>query len=149
MFGFDLFAMRLLLWGVMAANAVLAYLLVRRLTDSRETGLLAALLLVVGAALFTRSIGLSMSLGAFLAGVLVADSEFRHELEADIEPFKGLLLGLFFMSVGMSARLGLLAEEPLLLLAVAMGLVAVKVVVMWALARVARRRGSCMLPRPR
>ena len=54
-----------------------------------------------------------MSLGAFLAGVLLADSEFRHELEADLEPFKGLLLGLFFIAVGMSANLGLLRLEPL------------------------------------
>ncbi len=54
-----------------------------------------------------------MSLGAFLAGVLLADSEFRHELEADIEPFKGLLLGLFFITVGMSANLGLVREKPL------------------------------------
>ena len=58
-----------------------------------------------------EKIGLSMALGAFLAGVLLADSEFRHELEADIEPFKGLLLGLFFMAVGMSANLGLLRDS--------------------------------------
>jgi glutathione-regulated potassium-efflux system ancillary protein KefC/glutathione-regulated potassium-efflux system protein KefB len=129
---------------VIGASRVLVRPVLRLIArhGGREVFTAAALLLVVGAALFTRSIGLSMSLGAFLAGVLVADSEFRHELEADIEPFKGLLLGLFFMSVGMSARLGLLAEEPLLLLAVAMGLVAVKVVVMWALARVARIPGA-------
>ena len=64
--------------------------------SSREVFTAAALLLVVGAALVMEKIGLSMSLGAFLAGVLLADSEFRHELEADIEPFKGLLLGLVF-----------------------------------------------------
>ena len=73
----------------------------------REVFTAAALLLVIGAALIMEKIGLSMSLGAFLAGVLLADSEFRHELEADIEPFKGLLLGLFFMAVGMSANLAL------------------------------------------
>ena len=66
-----------------------------------------------------EAIGLSMSLGAFLAGLLLADSEFRHELEADIEPFKGLLLGLFFMTVGMGANLGLARETPLLLLGLA------------------------------
>ena len=65
----------------------------------------AGLLIVLGTALLVSQVGLSLSLGAFLAGVLLADSEFRHELEADIEPFKGLLLGLFFMSVGMSANL--------------------------------------------
>ena len=61
----------------------------------------AALLLVLGSGLLLEWLGLSMGLGAFLAGVLVADSEFRHQLEADIVPFKGLLLGLFFMAVGM------------------------------------------------
>ena len=79
---------------------------------SREVFTAAALLLVIGTALLMEKIGLSMSLGAFLAGVLLADSEFRHELEADIEPFKGLLLGLFFMAVGMSANLGLLVTAP-------------------------------------
>ena len=74
----------------------------------REVFTAAALLVVIGAALTMEAIGLSMSLGAFLAGVLLADSEFRHELEADVEPFKGLLLGLFFMAVGMSANLALL-----------------------------------------
>ena len=54
-----------------------------------------------------------MALGAFIAGVMLAESEYRHELEADIEPFKGLLLGLFFIAVGMSANLGLLLEQPL------------------------------------
>src|SRR5271165_2999843 len=73
----------------------------------------AGLLVVIGTALLVSQVGLSLSLGAFLAGVLLADSEFRHELEADIEPFKGLLLGLFFISVGMSANLGLVLEKPL------------------------------------
>lgn len=69
------------------------------------------------AALMQR-VGLSMSLGAFLAGVLMAESEYRHELQADIEPFEGLLLGLFFLSVGMGANLGLIADIPLHLVAV-------------------------------
>jgi monovalent cation:proton antiporter-2 (CPA2) family protein len=72
----------------------------------------ASLLVVIGTSLLMNSVGLSMSLGAFLAGVLLADSEYRHELEADIEPFKGLLLGLFFISVGMSADLGLILAHP-------------------------------------
>ena len=71
---------------------------------AQEVFTAAALLVVIGAALLIESIGLSMALGAFLAGVLLADSEFRHELEADVEPFKGLLLGLFFMVVGMTAN---------------------------------------------
>jgi monovalent cation:proton antiporter-2 (CPA2) family protein len=78
----------------------------------REVFTAAALLVVIVAALVMEAIGLSMSLGAFLAGVLLADSEFRHELEADVEPFKGLLLGLFFIAVGMSANLTLLASMP-------------------------------------
>ena len=64
-----------------------------------------------------------MSLGAFLAGVLLADSEYRHELEAEIEPFKGLLLGLFFISVGMSVDLGVIASEPFLILGAVIALV--------------------------
>jgi glutathione-regulated potassium-efflux system protein KefB len=98
----------------------------------------AALLMVVGASLAMTWIGLSMSLGAFLAGVLLADSEFRHELEADIEPFKGLLLGLFFMAVGMSANLALLAQRPFAVLGLALGLTVVKFAIVFAIARVAR-----------
>src|SRR6267142_2056925 len=91
----------------------------------REVFTAAALLLVVGAALIMERIGLSPSLGAFLAGVLLADSEFRHELEADIEPFKGLLLGLFFIAVGMSANLALVRDQPLAVFGLAAGLTAV------------------------
>ncbi len=101
----------------------------------REVFTAAALLLVVVAALATRSIGLSMSLGAFLAGVLVADSEFQHELQADIEPFKGLLLGLFFITVGMSANLSLFAQHPWMVLGLALGLVGSKLVFTYAVAR--------------
>jgi len=93
----------------------------------------AALLVVLAAALLMETIGLSMSLGAFLAGVLLADSEFRHELEADVEPFKGLLLGLFFMAVGMSANLAYFAAHPLPVLGVAIGLMLVKALLLWAI----------------
>ena len=86
----------------------------------------AALLIVVGTAALANAAGLSMSLGAFLAGVLLSSSEYRHELQADIEPFEGLLLGFFFMSVGMSAQLGLVAAEPGLILLGVAGLVAAK-----------------------
>ncbi len=102
----------------------------------REVFTAAALLLVVGAALIMERIGLSPSLGAFLAGVLLADSEFRHELEADIEPFKGLLLGLFFIAVGMSANLGLVLERPLVVLGLAGGLMIAKFALMYAIARI-------------
>ena len=96
----------------------------------------AALLVVVGTALLFNAVGLSMALGAFVAGLLLADSEYRHELEADIEPFKGLLLGLFFMAVGMTANLGLLMDHPGRIAALVAGLLAVKFVLLWILARV-------------
>ena len=88
----------------------------------------AALLTVLGAAWLMQQAGLSPGLGAFLAGVLLADSEFRHELEAQIDPFKGLLLGLFFMAVGMSIDIARVAAEPLRIAAMVAGLLAVKFV---------------------
>lgn len=102
--------------------------------SGREVFTAAALLLVVGTALIMEKIGLSMSLGAFLAGVLLADSEFRHELEADIEPFKGLLLGLFFIAVGMSANLTLVWNTPLTVFGLALALMLVKFALMYAIA---------------
>jgi len=102
---------------------------------SREVFTAAALLLVIGTALMMEMIGLSMSLGAFLAGVLLADSEFRHELEADIEPFKGLLLGLFFIAVGMSANLTLVWSEPLTLFGLALAMMLIKFAVVYAISR--------------
>ena len=97
----------------------------------------AALLTVIATALLANQAGLSMSLGAFLAGVLLADSEFRHELEADLEPFKGLLLGLFFITVGMSANLGLLASEPLTLLGLTIGFIVIKMLAVTLLGKLA------------
>ncbi|MEZ5871793.1 MAG: monovalent cation:proton antiporter-2 (CPA2) family protein [Nitratireductor sp.] len=79
-------------------------------TGAREVMIAAALLVVFGSAMLMQAAGLSMALGAFLAGVLLADSSFRHELEADVEPFRGLLLGLFFMAIGMSLELKVLAQ---------------------------------------
>jgi glutathione-regulated potassium-efflux system protein KefB len=86
---------------------------------SQELFRATALLIVLGTALIVSKVGMSMALGAFLAGVLLADSEYRHELEADIEPFKGLLLGLFFIAVGMSVNLGLIAARPVVVVALA------------------------------
>jgi monovalent cation:proton antiporter-2 (CPA2) family protein len=94
-----------------------------------------ALLLVTATALAMDAVGLSMSLGAFMAGVLLADSEYRHELQADIEPFKGLLLGLFFMAVGMAADLGQLLSQPLLVIGLALGLLLLKAGVLFGLGR--------------
>ena len=102
----------------------------------------AALLTVIATALIANQAGLSMSLGAFLAGVLLADSEFRHELEADLEPFKGLLLGLFFVCVGMSANLGLLESEPLKLLSLTLAFLVIKTLAVTALGRFGRCRGD-------
>jgi glutathione-regulated potassium-efflux system ancillary protein KefC/glutathione-regulated potassium-efflux system protein KefB len=102
----------------------------------------AALLTVIATSLLANKAGLSMSLGAFLAGVLLADSEFRHELEADIEPFKGLLLGLFFIVVGMSANLGLFISQPLKLLAITAGLMLIKLLAVTLLGRLTNHKGS-------
>lgn len=94
--------------------------------DTPEVFTAAALLLVAATALLMDGVGLSLSLGAFLAGVLLADSEYRHELQADIEPFKGLLLGLFFMAVGMGANVSLVLSQPLLVLGLVLALLLIK-----------------------
>ncbi len=95
----------------------------------------ATLLLVLGSAVLMEALHLSMGLGAFLAGVLVADSEYSFQLEADITPFKGLLLGLFFVAVGMSANLGLLLTEPGIVLAITAGLIAIKTALLFPLGK--------------
>lgn len=107
-------------------------------TNLREVFTAFALLLVIGIAQLMEMVGVSMALGAFLAGVLLASSEYRHALETDIEPFKGLLMGLFFMAVGMSIDFGLLARSPLLLLSLVVGLSVLKTL---ALVLVAPRIG--------
>ncbi len=104
-------------------------------TKLREVFVAAALLLVIGIAVLMEAAGLSMALGAFLAGVLLADSEYRHELELDIEPFKGLLLGLFFIAIGMSVDLGLFVRSPLLVLGLALGVVILKILILYPIAQ--------------
>ena len=104
-------------------------------SGAREVMTAAALLVVLGAALVMEKVGLSMAMGAFLAGVLLADSHFRHELEADIEPFRGVLLGLFFMAVGMSIDLKLVLDNALLLALAAPALVLFKIAVAAAILR--------------
>jgi monovalent cation:proton antiporter-2 (CPA2) family protein len=94
-----------------------------------------ALLLVIGIALAMQQVGLSPALGTFVAGVVLADNEYRHELEGDIEPFKGLLLGLFFISVGASINFNLLFSQPLLILGLVIGLALVKFLVLFGLGR--------------
>lgn len=95
----------------------------------------ASLLLVVATAALMQTVGLSMALGAFLAGVLLAESEYRRELETDIEPFKGLLLGLFFIAVGMSIDFSVVMQRPLLIAVVVGGFLGVKAAVLWAMGR--------------
>jgi monovalent cation:proton antiporter-2 (CPA2) family protein len=114
-------------------------------TGIREAFTATALFTVVGTALVASSVGLSMALGAFIAGVLLADSEYRHALEAVIEPFKGILLGLFFVAVGMSANFGLLVSEPLTIVGLTVGMVVLKFVVLFAVARSVRHRVSSAL----
>jgi glutathione-regulated potassium-efflux system ancillary protein KefC len=102
----------------------------------------AALLLVVATAALMQAVGLSMALGAFLAGVLLAESEYRRELETDIEPFKGLLLGLFFIAVGMSIDFAVVLAQPLLIAAIVLAFLALKAAVLWWMGR------TMPIPRP-
>lgn len=102
----------------------------------RESFIAFALLLVVGIAFVMEHVGLSSALGTFMAGVVLADSEYRHELESDIEPFKGLLLGLFFISVGAQIDFGLLATAPATVLGIVAVTMVVKLAVLYVLARV-------------
>jgi glutathione-regulated potassium-efflux system ancillary protein KefC len=95
----------------------------------------ASLLLVVATAALMQLVGLSMALGAFLAGVLLAESEYRRELETDIEPFKGLLLGLFFIAVGMSIDFAVVLAQPLLIAGVVLGFLLLKAAVLWGMGR--------------
>ncbi len=114
---------------------------------AREVMTAAALLVVLGAALLMQVGGLSMAMGAFLAGVLLSESTFRHQLEADIEPFRGLLLGLFFLGVGMSLDLGVVAQNWRLIVAGVLSLMAVKALCVYGVARLARSSHADALDR--
>ena len=105
-------------------------------TDAREVMTAAALLVVLGAALLMQVVGMSMALGAFIAGVLLAESTYRHELEADIEPFRGLLLALFFMGVGMTIDMNIVWANLWLVIAAALVITLLKAGIVWALFRV-------------
>jgi glutathione-regulated potassium-efflux system protein KefB len=128
--------------GVLVGVVVLGRYVVRAMfrvvaaAHSQELFTASALLVALGTAALVSAVGMSMALGAFLAGVLLADSEYRHELEADIEPFKGLLLGLFFIAVGMSANVGLVVQQPLVVIGLVLLLVAVKAGVLAAIGKV-------------
>ena len=137
---FDLFAVLRTVGVIVAVIAGGRYLLrpVFRFVakaDSVEVFTATALLVVMGVALLMELAGVSATLGAFLAGMLLADSEYRHELESNIEPFKGLLLGLFFISVGMSMDLSLLLHRPGLMFGLVGALLLLKSVLLWPLGR--------------
>lgn len=125
--------------GVLAVTVLLGRFAIRPILRAvasvklREIFTAFALLLVVGMSALMQQIELSMGLGAFLAGVLLADSEYRHALETDLEPFKGLLLGLFFISVGMSINVGSVRENPALVAGIVAGVIFVKFVVHYSL----------------
>lgn len=104
-------------------------------SNNREVMTAASLLIVIGVAVLMNAVGLSMGLGAFLAGIMLANSDYRHQLESDIEPFKGMLLGLFFIAIGMTLNLELLWASPLRFVVLALGLVFVKTVSITAILR--------------
>jgi len=110
--------------------------ILHRVTRARTREVFTALtvLLVLGSALLTEHIGLSMAMGAFIAGLLIADSPFRHEVIAEIEPFRGLLLGLFFISMGMSLNIGVFLQQPLMTLGLLFALIVIKFALLWPLA---------------
>lgn len=122
---------------LVAAGRVLVRPVLRFVAEARlrEVFVGFSLLVVLGTAALMEWAGLSMALGAFLAGVMLADSEYRHQLELDIEPFKGLLLGLFFIAVGMSVDLGLFVRAPWLVLGIAFGVVALKMLILFPIAQ--------------
>ncbi len=135
-------------FGAIAAVILGGHFLVRPLfryiamANLREIFVAAALLLVVGIALLMTLVGLSPALGTFLAGVVLATSEYRHELESDIDPFKGLLLGLFFITVGASIDFGLLADNLALIVGLTLGLILLKALVLLVLSYVFKVGGS-------
>jgi monovalent cation:proton antiporter-2 (CPA2) family protein len=104
-------------------------------TRSREVFTAVTLLIVLGVAALMQKVGLSAALGTFIAGVLLADSEYRHELETNIEPFKGLLMGLFFIAVGMSVSLDLILANPVQILLLSLGYLALKTIVIYGIGR--------------
>ena len=128
--------------GLVLASRIVVRPLFRLIVSSGANELLTAVALffILGVAMLMNQLNISVALGAFLTGVLLADSEYRHEIEASIQPFKGLLLGLFFMSVGMSTNLLLIADEPFLVIGGALGLMAFKFIILFGIARLMGNR---------
>ena len=137
----------LITFGVIAAIIIGGIFLVRPVfryitaANLREMYTALALLIVVGIGYAMSVVGLSPALGTFLAGVVLANSEFRHELESDIEPFKGLLLGLFFITVGAGFNFNILLREPILIIALTLGVIAIKFAVLMLLSMIFRIKG--------
>lgn len=133
--------------GLVAASRLLVRPVFRVVagTGNRELSVALALFAVVGTSALMQAIGLSMALGAFVAGMMLADSEYRHELESNVAPFQGLLLGLFFTSVGMTADVRGALSEPALLLGATAALVAVKGALLYGLGRVSGLSGRAAL----
>lgn len=129
---------------VVFAGSVLTRPLFRFIAGAglRELFTAAALMMVIGIALLMSLVGLSPALGTFIAGVVLANNEYRHELESDIDPFRGLLLGLFFMSVGAGINFALLFDTIGTVLALTLGLIVLKIAVLFALSLVFKMRGS-------
>lgn len=127
-------ALAILVVAIVGGRVLLQPLL-HRVTQTRSKEVFTALtvLLVLGSAILTEHLGMSMAMGAFIAGLLIADSPFRHEVMAEIEPFRGLLLGLFFMSMGMSLQLSEFLAQPAVMLGLLCALIAVKFIVLWPL----------------
>jgi monovalent cation:proton antiporter-2 (CPA2) family protein len=144
--GLPTWAQTLVILGAVATIILAGRFLVRPLfrviaaTRLREIFTASALLLVVGIAVLMTQVGLSPALGTFLAGVVLANSEYRHELESDIEPFKGLLLGLFFIAVGASIDFSLVGDRPLLIAGLVSGIIVLKGTVLFLLGKLFRLR---------
>ncbi len=144
--GFSGWGQALIVVGVIAFIIIGGLFLIRPFfryvakTRLRELFTAAALLLVIGISLLMTKVGLSPALGTFLAGVVLANSEYRHELEGDIEPFKGLLLGLFFIAVGASIDFGLITAKPGLIAMLVGGLIGVKLVVLLIVGKIFKMR---------
>jgi CPA2 family monovalent cation:H+ antiporter-2 len=128
----------IILGGIYGARPLFRYIHAARL---REMYTALALLIVIGIAFLMTAVGLSPALGTFLAGVVLANSEFRHELESDIEPFKGMLLGLFFITVGAGIDFGLFFSEPFEILSFALGVMLLKGIILYGLGRAFKLRG--------
>ena len=135
----------LIIVGVFVLGRILLQPVLQLVAGSRrnpEIFTATGILLVLGAAWLTEWAGLSMALGAFLGGLLLADSRYRHQIMADIQPFRGLLLGLFFMSVGMSINFGLLGQYGFLMAGLVGGLLLLKATILWVLCRITGRSHS-------